>query len=170
MNSPDDMPLGTGRPASVAVLLTMLIDEMHETTALLRVLESARPATRPWWRTVRIITTQQDILAGFAAQYLGENIKRACDHWRAVLSLVEQLRMSAQPDDRIAILADGLKTAGLFDVLPQLGHGVIPGPPAQAATHLAAVVDRIRDCNRLTVRTSALLALDEMRQRDSGFG
>lgn len=154
-------------PPILVTELAYVIDEMRETTNLLRVQETLREGHRPWWRNFffAFFRTGREASADLAIQYLGENIDRARDHWREALRLLSELRASS-PSDDFVLLDRELQNAGLNDVLPRLGHDVIPGPRREAAVHLSAVVDTIRECAQLAVSTRNRLVLQRMRETE----
>ena len=149
--------------------LLYIIDEMRETTNLIRVQETLREGHRPWWRTFlfAFIRTGRDASADLAVQYLGENIDRARDHWREALRMLGELRSHSTTDDFVMLLDRELQSAGLNDVLPRLAHDAIPGPRKQAGEHLSAVVDTIRRCTQLVLGARNQLTLQRMRDAES---
>ena len=153
------------RAPTALTLLDYLLDEIRATAGLLRVADLARKVRRPWWRLVAfwIVSTPTEVSTGLGLQYLGQNIDRARDHWRAALVHCDELRHSFQTDDIVIGLVEKLQNAGSGDVLSKLQHDVIPGPLADAAVHLAAVVDTIRECDRLVVAARNRVMLQRMR-------
>jgi hypothetical protein len=146
-------------------LLVHVLDEAHETTTLLPVAEAGRSMHRPWWRNVffGFARSNAEVTAGFAVQYLGENIDRARDHWREALSLLGQLQRDHSDNELVAVLGKELQTAGLNDVLPKLQHSAIPRSIAKTAIHLGGLVATIRNCEHLIVDARRKLILQRMR-------
>lgn len=148
-----------------AAALAYIIDEMRETTNLLRVQEVVQDGDWPWWRNLffAVFRVGREATADLAVQYLGENIDRAREHWREALRLVDQLL----DDDIGALLSRELNDAGLRSVMPRLAHDRIPGPRKEAAAHLADVVSTIRQCTQVVVNTRNQLTLRKLRESDS---
>jgi hypothetical protein len=149
-------------PLDTAMLLTYALDEMRETTNLLRIADLTRSTSRPWWRKVffAFARSRAEVSAGFAVQYLGENIDRARDHWREALSLLAGLHLA--PHDSSSVvgeLLEQLHGAGVDDVLARLRHDAIPHPFADAAAHLTKVIGTIRDCDRVVLGALSQLML-----------
>ena len=146
-------------------LLVYVLDEMCETANLLRVADLNRSTRRPWWRNAfyGVIRTKSEVTAGFALQYLGENIDRARDHWREALAPLDDLRDRFGATDWVAQLDEELHAAGVNEVLARLAHEAIPRPTADAAAHISGVLSTIGDCSALITRTRSQLALRRMR-------
>jgi hypothetical protein len=146
-------------------LLVYALDEMRETVALLPTTGLARSTTRPWWRKVffGFARSKAEVSAGFAVQYLGENIDRARGHWREVLSLIHELQHGHHDNAEVSLLIEDLQIAGLYDVLPQLQHDAIPHPLAKTIEHLSEVVDTIRYCDDIALKARSKLLLQRMR-------
>ena len=155
---------------SALSLLDYLLDEIRETSALLRIADLARSGQRPWWRsfTFGLIRSPTEVSADLGLLYIGQNIDRARDHWREALSLCEQLDRVLPTSDVLARLAPQLTGAGLGEVLPQLQHDALPSPVKEMAAHLAGVVDKIRECDRLVVAARSRLMLERMRDEPIG--
>jgi hypothetical protein len=149
-----------------ATALSYIIDEMRETTNLLRVQETLQEGHRPWWRNFvfAFIRVGREANADLAVQYLGENIDRARDHWREALRLIDQLL----DDDFGELLSHELNDAGVRSVMPRLAHDQIPGPRKEAAAHLADVVSTIRGCTQIVVNARNQLTLRKMRENPEG--
>lgn len=158
--------MGEPDATELSTLLLVLLDEMRETSSLLRVADLTRTARRPWWRNLFFATvkTKSEVNAGFALQYLGENIDRARDHWVGALQTHHQLLRVHGANDLVVLLSRELEGAGFHQVRPALAHDTIPRQIAQAATHLAAVLTKIRDCDALVVRARSQLLLQKMRE------
>ena len=152
-------------PPDAVTLLVYALDEMREATGLLRIADLARSSRRPWWRNVffGVVRTRTEVGAGFAVQYLGENIDRARDHWRAALELFDELQETHQADELVRRLGEDLQGAGLNEILPKLQHRAIPHPIGHAAAHLEGVLEQIRSCDRIVVSARSLL----MRQQEA---
>ena len=148
-------------PPSATTLLTYALDEIRETTTLLRVADLGRETRRPWWRNVffGVVRTQGEVRAGQAVQYLGENIDRARDHWREALAHLQDLERSHVSNELVVGLGEELRRAGLLDVLAGLRHDAVPRPMAEAAAHLSGVVDKLRECDRIVVKTRSQMML-----------
>lgn len=143
--------------------LAQIIDEMRETTNLLRVQEVVKEGEAPWWRNLffSVFRLGREVTADLAIQYLGENIDRARDHWREALRLVDQLL----DDDFGELLSRELNDAGIRSVMPRLAHDRIPIPRKEAAAHLADVVSTIRACTQLLVNARNQLMLRKLREQ-----
>ena len=152
-------------PSDALTMLVYALDEMRETTALLPVAEVSRGQNRPWWRNLffGFARSRAEVSAGLAVQYLGENIDRARTHWRDALTLLADLQRTHATNEVVVTLIDDLRGAGLDTVLPRLQHDVIPNPIAKTAVHLTAVVETIRNCQRLAVAARSTMLLQRMR-------
>ncbi len=152
-------------PADAVTLLAQVLDEMRETTNLLRVADLGRSRQLSWWRNAWswFARSGAELTAGFAVQYLAENIDRAREHWRDALSLLSELHRAHAEDAVVAALVDDLQRAGVDDVLPKLQHVAIPYSTAEAAAHLSGVVDTIRECDHLALGARSKLLLRRMR-------
>ncbi|HSB84770.1 MAG TPA: hypothetical protein VLD86_00600 [Ilumatobacteraceae bacterium] len=150
-----------------SMLLVYLLDELRETSGLLRVADLDRQTRRPWWRNLffGVVRTKSEVTAGFALQYLGENIDRARDHWREAVRHRHELERSSRAD-WVSRLGADLDAAGFDGVLPRLAHSAIPHTTAEAARHLGGVVATIRDCDALVTRARNQLTLQKMRSED----
>jgi hypothetical protein len=158
-------------PARSALsLVDYLLDEIRETSGLLRVADLARSGERPWWRTFTfgLVRSPTEVSADLGLLYIGQNIDRARDHWREALSLCEQLDRVLPASEVLSRLYPQLTEAGLHDVLPQLQHDAIPSPVKEMNVHLAGVVDKIRECDRLVVTARSRLLLERMRNEPTG--
>jgi hypothetical protein len=153
------------RAPTALSLLDYLLDEVRATAGLLRVADLARKVRRPWWRNVAfgLARTPTEVSADLGVQYLGQNIDRARDHWRGALVHCDELRETFPTNGIVVALVEKLENAGSGDVLSKLQHDVIPGPIADAAVQLSAVVDTIRECDRLVVAARNRLMLQRMR-------
>jgi hypothetical protein len=150
---------------SAFTLLDYLLDEIRETSGLLRVADLARAGQRPWWRTftLGLIRTPTEVTADLGLLYVGQNIDRARDRWREALSICNQLAMAAPSSEVLMRLDKQLAEAGLHEVLAQLQHDAMPSPVKEMNVHLAGVVDKIRECGRLVVAARSRLMLERMR-------
>ncbi|HEX2784904.1 MAG TPA: hypothetical protein VHN36_15075 [Ilumatobacteraceae bacterium] len=155
---------------SAFTLLDYLLDEIRETSGLLRVADLARAGKRPWWRTFTfgLIRSPTEVSADLGLLYVGQNVDRARDHWREALSLCEQLALVATSSDVLTRLDQQLEEAGLLEVLAHLQHDAIPSPVKEMTAHLADVVDKIRECDRLVVAARSRLMLERMRDEPIG--
>lgn len=155
-------------PSDALTLLVYALDEMRETTSLLRVADLGRSSRRPWWRNVfyAFARSRAEVSAGLAVQYLGENIDRARDHWHEALALVEELHQSHRANEVVEHTVEELHAAGLNDVLPRLQHAAIPSPIARAGAHLDDVVSTIRECDRILLSARSKLMLQRMRSKE----
>ena len=150
-------------------LMVHAVDEMRETTNLLRIADLGRSRKLPWWRNAWswFARSGTELTAGFAVQYLAENIDRARQHWREAVSLIRELER-AHPDMVVVTeLVDDLHRAGMDDVLPKLLPAAIPYSNAEAAAHLGGVVDVIRECDRLVLDARNQLMLKRMRDQQT---
>lgn len=157
----------TEAPASDALtLLAYALDEMRETTSLLPVAAASRSLHRPWWRNVffGFARSTAEVSAGLSVQYLGENVDRARDHWRAALSSLADLQRTHAENEIVVLLGDELGAAGMDEVLPRLQHDAIPQPIDKTAIHLEGVVRTIRDCDRLILDARNKMTLQRMRE------
>jgi hypothetical protein len=152
-------------PAGALTLLTYALDEMRETTALLPVPDLARQATRPWWHNIfiRFVPGKDEVSAGFAVQFLAENLERARAHWREALSLLDHLQRDHSGNEVVVQLGPELRAAGIDEVLPRLGNDALPHSLAATTAHLAGVVATIRECDRLALGARNKLTLQRMR-------
>jgi hypothetical protein len=155
---------------TTATTMDYLLDEIRATSALLRVADLARTAPRPWWRNLffGLVRTPTEVSADLGVQYLGENIDRARDHWREAISLAGELHRTFPTNEMVVALGEALDRAGLNEVIPLLQHDAIPRRVADAAVHLAAVVDKIRECDRLVAEARQRLLLQRAREPGSG--
>lgn len=155
---------------SALSMLDYLLDEIRETSGLLRVADLARSGKRPWWRTFTfgLIRSPTEVSADLGLLYIGQNIDRARDHWREALSLCAQLEPMLPTSEVLARLHPMLTEAGLHQVLPRLQHDAIPSPVKEMTAHLADVVDKIRECDRLVVTARSRLMLERMRDEPIG--
>lgn len=157
--------MSDARPAGATTLLTYALDEMRETIALLPVADLSRSTERSWWRKLffAFARSRGEVSAGFAVQYLTENLERARDHWREALSLLDQLQNEHTDNQLVAQLGDALHAAGLDDVLSRLQEDALPHTIDKTAAHLAAVVATIRECDRIALDARNKLTLQQMR-------
>jgi hypothetical protein len=153
------------QPSDALTLVTYALDEMRETTALLPAPDLARQATRPWWHNifVRFVPGKAEVSAGFAVQYLAENLERARTHWREALSLLDHLRREHSGNEVVVLLGSQLRAAGANEVLRRLGNDALPHSLANTTAHLAAVAATIRECNRLALDARNKLMLQRIR-------
>jgi hypothetical protein len=154
-----------GAMRDALVTLAYALDEMRETTSLLPVAEASRSLQRSKARNFFFMfaRSRAEVTAGFAMQYLDENLDRARAHWREALSSFDDLQRTHGDNELVATLATDLRGAGLLDVLAQLQPDAIPRPVNKTAVHLAAVVATIRNCENLTVDARNKLTLERMR-------
>ena len=147
-------------------LLAYALDEMRETTTLLPVAAVSRSLHRPWWRNVffGFARSTAEVTAGLSVQYLGENIDRARDHWRAALSSLGDLQRAHADTEIVVVLGAELGAAGVDEILPRLQHDAIPQPIGKTAVHLEGVVHTIRDCDDLILKARSKLMLKRMRE------
>jgi hypothetical protein len=147
------------------VTLAYALDEMRETTSLLPVAEASRSLNRSKARNVffAFARSRAEVTAGFALQYLDENLDRARNHWREALSSFDDLRRTHGDNELVATLETDLRNAGLEGVLARLAQDAIPRPMKKTAVHLAAVVDTIRNCEHLAAAARTQLTLQRMR-------
>lgn len=159
--------MGDAERVDALTTLVYALDEMRETTSLLPVADLSRSTNRPWWRKVffAFARSKAEVTAGFAVQYLDENLDRARDHWHEALSLLAQLQQVHHDNEVVVMLGHELQNAGLYDVLPRLQRSAIPTPLARTATHLAGVVETIRDCDRVALDARNTLTLQRMREQ-----
>ena len=159
----------TDAPSNIVTLLTYMLDENREARELL-VISHAGLADRAiggWRRIGSVLTTRDRFLAGLGAQYLGENLRRARDHWQQGLGYFAELSASAGADETVRLLAEALRQAGWREVLDELDDDVVPRPRRQAADHLLAVTHRMSECDRLVVGARSQLMLQRMRDDQS---
>ena len=150
-------------------LLTFALDEMRETIALIPVADLSRSTTRSWWRNLffAFARSRAEVGAGFAVQYLTENLERGRDHWHQGLSLLDQLQREHAESQAVAQLALRLQAAGLNEVMPRLRNEALPYSIDQVAAHLAAVVSTIRDCDRVALDARNQLTLQRLRNEQT---
>jgi hypothetical protein len=127
--------------ASPLTLLTWIVDELRETTGLLRAPEAAKDVRRPGWRSAFFgaVRSASEVSGGQSIQFLGENIDRARDHWRTVVGFLDRLWVADVDSPTIARLRADLQAAGANEILPRLAHDAIPSGASQASTYLAAI-------------------------------
>jgi|GEM_PF-5354173 len=161
--------MSDAQPAGALTLLTYALDEMRETTALLPVPDLARQATRPWWHNifVRFVPGKEEFSAGFAVQYLAENMERGRSHWREALALLDRLQNEHSENEVVVRLGSDLRAAGMNEVLPRLGNDALPHSLAATTAHLAAVVVTIRGCDRILHEARNKLTLQRMRNEQT---
>ena len=70
-------------------------------------------------------------------------------------------------DPVVVALAADLHRVGMDDVLPGLQQSAIPYSTADAAAHLAGVVDTIRECDRLALHARSKLMLQRIRDEQA---
>lgn len=150
---------------SALTVVDFLLDEIRQTSGLLRVADTAQSAQRPWWRTFTfgLVRTPGEVTADMGMLYVGQNIDRSRDHWRQALAHRAELRRLDRGNDVIVRLDADLTGAGMDDVLAQLQHDAIPSPVKQMAAHLTGVVGTIRDCDRVVLAARSRLLLERMR-------
>ena len=161
--------IGEPRPADAVMLLVHAVDEMRETTNLLRVADLERSTRRSWWRNIWswLASGGAEVSAGFAVQYLTENIRRSRGHWSEALALIIELQQSLPDDEVVAGLVVDLYRAGWDDVLATLQPNAIPRSTADAGAHLAGVVGTIRECESLASSARSKLLLRGMRDEQT---
>ena len=153
-------------PPDALTLLAYALDEMRETIALIPVAELSRSTARPWWRNVLFAFARSggEVSAGFAVQYLTENLERGRDHWREALLLLDQLQRAHAENGVVVELGGSLRAAGVDEILPRLQDDALPHSIDKTAAHLAAVVATIRTCDRIALDTRNKLTLQRMRK------
>ncbi|MEO7371805.1 MAG: hypothetical protein ABI949_12820 [Ilumatobacteraceae bacterium] len=156
-------------PDDLMMQLTYVLDELRETTSLLPVAELTRESARPWWRNLffAFARSRAEVGAGFAVQYLGENLERARRHWIEAKSLLDAVQRAHPQDPVIVELGRDLHTAGCDDVLDEMADDAIPYSAARTGAHLAKVVSKIRGCDQAALRARSRLALRRMRDTQS---
>ena len=154
----------TAPSAEPIMLLTYALDESREARELLLLSHAGLTDRSKGWRpgVGSIVSARDKFIAGLAAQYLGENLHRAREHWRSYLQCCADFRANNDSDEAV-LLVMALREAGLDDVDSQLAADVVPRPRKQAAEHLSAVMSRIADCDRLVVAARTQLMLRRMR-------
>lgn len=159
-----DEPSAPPAPSALTVL-DYLLDEIRQTSGLLRVADTARTSRRPWWKTFvfGLIRAPTEVSADMNLLYVGQNIDRSRDHWRQALAHRADLQRIEPRSDVITRLDADLTEARMDEVLPRLRHEAIPSPVKAMTAHLAGVVDTIRDCDRLVLAARSRLLLERMR-------
>lgn len=154
-----------GAMRDALVTLSYALDEMRETTSLLPVAEASRSLQRSKARNFffAFARSRAEVTAGFAVQYLDENLDRARRHWREALSSFDDLRRTHGDSVVVLQLDEQLRAAGLEGVLQQLQHDAVPRPISKTALHLAAVVETIRNCEHVAAAARTQLTLERMR-------
>jgi hypothetical protein len=157
--------MADARPSDAVALLVHALDEMSETVSLLPVAEASRSLNRSRVRNVffAFARSRAEVNAGYAMQYLDENVARARAHWREALYLFNELQHAHHDNKVVAALDEDIGKAGLHEVLPRLQPEAIPSPINKTAVHLAAVVETIRDCQHLAVTARNTLTLQRIR-------
>jgi hypothetical protein len=157
--------MSDARPPDAVGLLVYVLDEMRETIALIPVADLSRSAGRPWWRNVffAFARSRGEVSAGFAVQYLTENLERSRGHWREALSLLDELQREHSANETVVQLGDALRAAGVDEVLQRLQDDALPHTIDKTGAHLAAVVATIRECDRLALDARNRLTPQRMR-------
>jgi hypothetical protein len=163
------MRMREATPTDTLTLLAYAIDEMHETSSLLRVYDVLRDAHRPWWRALffAAVRTGRDMNAEMAVQYLGQNVERARDHWCEAVRLLTTLFERQSDDPLLRDTELEVTRLGFYDVLGRLTLDAIPGPRAQAAEYLGKVCQTIGACKEVVVKTRSSVMLRRMRPREA---
>jgi hypothetical protein len=161
--------LTSGTAPDALTLVVYALDEMRETTSLLPVTDVARSYRRPWWRNIffAFARSRSELSAGFAVQYLDENLDRARAHWREAVAHIGDLATYHSDNELISPLIAELRDAGFGQVLSQLDDDAIPRPMSETAVHLGRLVDRIRYCERIAQDARKTLTLQRMRDRQT---
>jgi hypothetical protein len=144
------------------LLLDYLLDEIRATSGLLRATDLSRAARRTSWRSVALglIRTPTEVSADLGLLYVRQNIDRARDHWREVLTHRDQLTAFLAESAVLADLSRQLAEAGILEVLPRLQQDAVPSPVREMAAHLTRVLATIRECDRLVVEARNRLMLE----------
>ncbi|MGZ6987137.1 MAG: hypothetical protein ACXVKP_19740 [Ilumatobacteraceae bacterium] len=146
------------------MLLTYALDESREARELLLMSHAGLTGRSKRWRqrVGSIAGARDQFMAGLAAQYLGENLYRAREHWRSYVQCCADLGAHNDTDEMRLLVAE-LHEAGLDAVVSQLADDNVPRQRKQAAEHLSAVMNRMADCDRLIIATRIQLMLRRMR-------
>jgi len=153
--------------ADPITLMTYALDESREARELLVMSHAGLAGRNQRWRQrVGAITGARDqFMASLAAQYLGENLYRAREHWRSYMQCCADLGADGDSDE-IRLLVVALREAGLDDVVAQLADASVPRQRKLAAEHLGAVMTRMSECDRLIIAARVRLMLRRMRDAD----
>ena len=155
----------TARPVAPITLMTYALDESREARELLMMSHAGlTDRSRRWRQRVGSIAGARDqFMAGLAAQYLGENLYRAREHWRSYVQCCADLGASNESDDHIRLLVMELREAGLDAVVAELADDSVPRQRKLAAEYLGAVMNRMSECDRLIIAARVRLMLRRMR-------
>lgn len=160
----------TDRVDDCIAALTLVLDETREARELVLICHAGltrRP--RPWWRRVdSLIGTQDAFLANLAGQYLGENLFRAREHWRAAAAQLGELFAGDDLPGSVVALQPSLVAAGADRIAHDLDDDIVPRQRKDAAAHLSAVIGHMSDCDRLIGEARSRLLLERMRERPGG--
>jgi hypothetical protein len=155
----------TARPVAPITLMTYALDESREARELLLMSHAGlTDRSRRWRQRVgSIVGARDQFMAGLAAQYLGENLYRAREHWRSYVQCCDDLGANNHTDDNIQLLVMELREAGLDSVVAELADDSVPRQRKLAAEHLGSVMNRMSECDRLIIAARVLLMLRRMR-------
>ena len=159
--------MGDAPRPDALTLLAYASDEMRETIALIPVADLSRSTTRSRWRNLffAFARSRAEVSAGFAVQYLTENLERGRAHWGEALSLLDQLQREQGENAVVVELGESLRAARVDTVLPRLQEDALPHTIDKTAAHLAAVVATIRECDRIVHDARNKLTLQRMRKQ-----
>ncbi len=149
------------------MMLTYALDESREARELLLMSHAGLADRNQRWRqrVGSIAGARDQFMAGLAAQYLGENLYRAREHWRSYVRCCADLSANTT-DETIRLLVVELHEAGLDAVDSLLADDTVPRQRKQAAVHLNDVLNRIAECDRLIITARIQLMLRRMRDDD----
>ncbi len=150
------------------MLMTYALDESREARELLLMSHAGLTgrSKRLRQRVGSLAGARDQFMAGLAAQYLGENLYRAREHWRSYVQCCADLGANSDTEEAIRLLMVALHETGLDVVVSQLADDVVPRQRKQAAAHLSAVMNRMAECDRLII--AARIELMLRRMRDDG--
>ena len=148
--------------------MTYALDESREARELLVMSQAGLAGRNQRWRqrVGSIAGARDQFMASLAAQYLGENLYRAREHWRSYVQCCADLGASGDTDDNIRLLVMELREAGLDAVVAQLADDSVPRQRKLAAAHLGAVMNSMSACDRLIIAARVRLMLRRMRDAD----
>ena len=151
--------------SAIVTLLTYVLDENRESRELVRLSHGGfvHRSIGLRRRLDAVIRTTDGFAAGQAVQYLGENLGRARQHWRTGLAHLAELYASYGNNERVQLLEDGLRRAGVSEIESLLSIDAVPRGRKRAAAHLEAVLSRMSDCDNVVAGARSELALQKLR-------
>ncbi len=149
----------------IVTLLTYVLDENRESRELVRLSHAGlvHRSIGVRRRLDAVIRTTDGFAAGQAVQYLRENLGRARQHWRTGLAHLAELYAAYPNNERVQVLQDELRQAGVSEIEPLLSRDAVPRGRKRAAAHLEAVLSRMSDCDNAVASVRSELTLRNIR-------